>query len=243
MLTPLYGQLSPLTLPTKAAFSPLSLSPLLWLTDTAGLEEADGDAAETGDAISRWLDQSGNGNHLTQGTAGSRPTLTSSGVDFDATDDVLSCALNGTALAELTIATCFSAGSTNLGGVLNWSQVLTSNAPFINLQRQTSTNLRWYVNGGYRFTIAQSIGTVQIHVLTLSAGVWKLYVNSASAVTYSGTNPPALRTNAQNIYMGDGFQARNSSLHKELFIANYALTADQASQLIANMASRNNVSI
>lgn len=51
-----------------------SISPLAWWRADAGVEETDGDPAEDGDGVSRWIDQSGHGYHLTQATAGYRPT-------------------------------------------------------------------------------------------------------------------------------------------------------------------------
>ena len=49
---------------------------VLWLKADVGVEEANGDPAENGDAVSRWLDQSGKNNHVTQGTVANRPTYT-----------------------------------------------------------------------------------------------------------------------------------------------------------------------
>jgi hypothetical protein len=53
----------------QAAFSPLDLSPVLWLdaSDTSTI-------TEVGGAVSQWDDKSGNGNNVTQGTAAAQPT-------------------------------------------------------------------------------------------------------------------------------------------------------------------------
>jgi hypothetical protein len=53
----------------QAAFSPLDLSPVLWLdaSDTSTI-------TEVGGAVSQWDDKSGNGNNVTQGTAANQPT-------------------------------------------------------------------------------------------------------------------------------------------------------------------------
>ncbi len=79
-------------------FDPLSLSPALWLKADAGLYQ---DSAQTtlatadADPVGAWQDQSGNARHVTQATAGSRPTLKLSiqnglsVVRFDGSDDYL----------------------------------------------------------------------------------------------------------------------------------------------------------
>jgi hypothetical protein len=80
-------------LPSKSIVNPKSVNGLnVWFDATQGLFDATtgGNAVTTnGASIARWEDQSGNGWHLTQTTAGSRPTLTTSalnsknGVTFD----------------------------------------------------------------------------------------------------------------------------------------------------------------
>lgn len=60
-----------------AAFSPLSLAPLLWLdgSDASTLFDATagGSLVAANGAIARWEDKSGNGRHATNATAGMRP--------------------------------------------------------------------------------------------------------------------------------------------------------------------------
>lgn len=85
MLSPLYGQLSPLKLSERLGEilpGPDSISGLqLWLDATTGLFDATtgGSPVTTdGSAVARWEDQSGNANHATQGTANARPLLNTS---------------------------------------------------------------------------------------------------------------------------------------------------------------------
>ena len=93
LLLLLYGlyNMNLLTLLGNYAFTPTKISNLsLWLdaADTATI-------THSGGAVSQWNDKSGLGNHVTQGTAGSKPitgTRTINGknvLDFDGTDDAL----------------------------------------------------------------------------------------------------------------------------------------------------------
>ena len=84
--------------PSASAFTPLSLSPALWL-DSSDLATLYQDSAGTtpvaadGDPVGKWLDKSGNGRHLTQATAAQRPTMKAAVangrnvVRFDGVDD------------------------------------------------------------------------------------------------------------------------------------------------------------
>lgn len=81
------------------AFKPSDIAGLqLWLDATTGLFDATsgGGAVTTdGSAVARWEDQSGNGNHATQGTSNNRPVLKTSiqnsknVLRFDGSNDVL----------------------------------------------------------------------------------------------------------------------------------------------------------
>src|SRR3954463_177093 len=84
-----------------SSFSPLSLSPALWLKGDAGLfQERTGASATTpaiaeADPVGSWLDQSGNGRHATAAADSNRPTLklaSQNGLPAllaDAVDDIL----------------------------------------------------------------------------------------------------------------------------------------------------------
>jgi len=83
-------------------FSPLSLSPLLWLDgsdrDTLYDATTGGSLVAPDGTVARWQDKSGNANHATQGTSGQRPVLKTSiqngrsAIRFDGTNDVMSYA-------------------------------------------------------------------------------------------------------------------------------------------------------
>lgn len=99
MLSPLYGQLSPLRITTLALEVPKTVAGLqLWLDATTGLYDAtSGGSVVTSDstAVARWEDRSGSARHFTQATANNRPVLKTSQlngkniVSFDGTNDAL----------------------------------------------------------------------------------------------------------------------------------------------------------
>jgi hypothetical protein len=61
------------------------LSPAAWFMHQRGI-------TVTGQGVSQWDDQSGNGRHLKQGTDGARPTLNADGsILFNGTDEFLKC--------------------------------------------------------------------------------------------------------------------------------------------------------
>ncbi len=96
-----YYVLSPKTQP----FSPLDLSPALWLdaSDATTITASSG-------AVSEWRDKSGNARHATQATAAAQPTTgtaTLNGlnvIDFDGSGDVLASALATSAVNNWAIA-------------------------------------------------------------------------------------------------------------------------------------------
>lgn len=71
----------------------------VWLKANSGPEEAVGNPAEGGDAITRWLDQSGNGHHYTI-VAG--PTLVDNALNFNPTVEILNGGFDAPAGSELT---------------------------------------------------------------------------------------------------------------------------------------------
>lgn len=99
-------------------FSPSDIAGLrLWLKADAGAyTDAGVTLATNGQTVQQWNDQSGNGNHATQGTAGSRPTYVTAivnslpvtrfdgfSVDYFDLPNLMSGATAGTAFAALKI--------------------------------------------------------------------------------------------------------------------------------------------
>lgn len=80
-----------------SAFNPSTISGLrLWLKSDTGVLNSSDAAASNGQGVKTWQDQSGNGYHLSQSTAGLRPIYTTATtfngyplISFDGTDDYL----------------------------------------------------------------------------------------------------------------------------------------------------------
>lgn len=64
-----------------AQAAPITGNLELWLKADAGVEEAIGDPAESGDSVRRWLDQSGNGRIVEQTTGSKQPVYSTTGVN------------------------------------------------------------------------------------------------------------------------------------------------------------------
>ena len=65
------------------SFSPTDIGNLaLWLQNGVGITSDGG----TPDKVSQWNDSSGNGNNVTQGTAGNQADLSGGGLDFEQGD-------------------------------------------------------------------------------------------------------------------------------------------------------------
>lgn len=75
-----------------AAFSPMDYGPAVWYDSSvaSSIRDAGGAAADIGEAVATWQDQSGNGRHIGQTLdAADRPLYQSDGISFDGTDDYL----------------------------------------------------------------------------------------------------------------------------------------------------------
>jgi len=154
----------------------------LWLKADTGLWQ---DAAMTtpavadGDVVGAWADQSGNGNHATQGTTAAKPLLKlaiKNGkpvVRFDGTDDLL------------RIASGLPAGTSPVGviAVVNPGATL-SNEHIIMWGSYTANEgcLRFQDGGVGRVTF-QDDGTDILSVSGFSAATWYIF-----ASVYDGTN-------------------------------------------------------
>jgi hypothetical protein len=128
-------------------FSPLSLAPVAWY-DPSDISTLFQDSAGTtpvtasGQPVGKMLDKSGNGNHLLQATAASRPTYTvTSGLAylaFDGVDDFMS--VNAASLRFLGDLTLSAAAYKNAGSTYGDILSCLTNAGTINPYEFRFTN-------------------------------------------------------------------------------------------------------
>ena len=145
-----------------AGFTPLELSPVLWLdaSDTSTITEVSG-------AVSRWDDKSGNGNHPVQATAAAQPssgtrTLNSLNVlDFDGTADYLQV-LGDTLTQPYTVYAVIDTDSTTTAGYVLDGSSAGNRAGIRTLNNTTLT----YINPAYSMTVTSTLDP------GIVSGVW-----------------------------------------------------------------------
>lgn len=151
-----------------------------------------------GDPVGTWLDSSGHNNHVTQATAGSKPTYRASTaslnnkptVEFDGVDD------------HLFRLTCVSLQQDNftMVAVLKPSSTTTSTVPLSNgnnngwgIASSTNTGKKGWIR---EFTSWDSTTTAadtnaQIHTVARASGTTTVYIDgTALSPTFPGTPPP-----------------------------------------------------
>jgi len=190
-----------------ASFSPLDVSGLqLWLdaSDASTITESSG-------SVSQWDDKSGNGNHVTQGTAANQPTTGTqtinslNALDFDGGDWLLSSGnlgvSNSTNFSVFAVAildsddkytTIFGTGNFGLSQQAAAFQVATN--PSISSTRQMATDI-WNPAGMVADT-SITLGTEYVfsylvHPWSSARSGSEFFLNGANdgAATYGTVNP------------------------------------------------------
>lgn len=172
------------------------------------------------------------GFHLDQTTLGLRPLLktaqTPSGrnvVRYDGVDDYSVCTMDGTKLSRFVIGITLKPLDTSaLKGVFAWQNALSSGTPFVLVQRN-STDIRFYVDAGYRWTIPHSTSDFKNYVLSYSGGTWNLLVNGVAQTPYVGGLTS--QANAAEVYLGNGFNGYANVDIAELSVNDYSRSASE----------------
>lgn len=177
-----------------------------------------------------WSDLSGNGYN---GTLTNGPTFNSANggnIVFDGANDYVVSNLSKTNLgSQFTLNFwMYPTGAQTTRGILQFGNSLNSNTPFILLQRNTSTTVRWYLNADYRINLTILDNTYTNLCLTYNGTTWTPYVNGSQVGTpYVG----AIGVNAGNLfYLGNGFGGYFSGRISQTIVYNRALTSTEVLQ-------------
>jgi hypothetical protein len=212
----------------------IGLAPAQWLDDTTALyQDAAGTTPATADGavVARWDDRSGNGKHILQGTDNLRPVLKLAAInsrraidsDNDTAAQRMAVALDGTAWTGVTVILVIAPLKTEATrGIWSFADTYNSGTPLVLCQRNTG-DVRFYLDGGYRFTVAVANGTPKAFILTGNGTTWRLWVNGVEQTAYNSglTN----LNKAQNVYHHSGFSATSESRVAETVLFNKALDA------------------
>jgi hypothetical protein len=178
-----------------SSFTPLSLSPVLWLDATQTLyTTAAGStpAVDDGDPVGRWPDQSGNGNHVLQATSGKRPTIINAVqngkrvVRFDGVDDCLARTPLGVTVAQ-PFTLFVVAAVTGAGAV----QFICDNDSVseVAFYRQTGNSLRFYAGVDLVFIGAVFPMPATLLTAVANGAISAIFRNgSQDAAGYAGSN-------------------------------------------------------
>jgi hypothetical protein len=147
----------------KQTFSPLDLSPALWLdaSDTATITASSG-------SVSQWDDKSGNGRNVTQGTAAAQPTTGSATLNglnvlsFDGGDVLVG--------ATASDWTWLHAADTTLFAVIRKTSADQTRAPILNTREENTSQdgINWQgdqnfnSNGAFVFNVNEGGAAVML---------------------------------------------------------------------------------
>lgn len=185
-----------------------------------------------GNAGTTWTDLSGSGNN---GTLTNGPTFSTDNggtIVFDGVNDYVSVS----SLTEVTFGQAWTlaawfkpTGAQSSRGILAIQGVLNSNGPRLLLQRQDSTNARWYLAGNYRITETVSDNVYTHLALTYDGTIYRSYKNGSAGGTYTGT---FTSTNSSNyLWLANGFNGYMSGSFGDVTVHKSTLSASAVAAL------------
>lgn len=189
-------------MPKVAPASPIITTNLLMHLDA-------GNSASYPGTGTTWTDLTGNAYNGT--LIGGVAYSTSNGgvLIYDGSDDYVlvnshtkSALVNPTGKFTIQFWVYISGSQSNIG-VFQMAQSLSSGEPWLFLQRQNNTTIRWFLNGGYRITQTITTDTWYNLALNYDGTIWRVYTNGVQeATTYTG----AIGTlNATGLFLANGF--------------------------------------
>ena len=88
------------------------------------------------------------------------------------------------------------------GGIFQAASALSSGTPWLLLQRDSSTSVRWLINDGYRISHSIAADTWTHFGLTYDGTTWQSYLNGSAGSSYVGAIGT---TAAASTYFANGF--------------------------------------
>lgn len=225
----------------KSAFTPLSLSPALWL-DAA-------DAATVtlvSSAVSQWNDKSGNNRHAAQATSGSRPTNPAAVLNslpvvrFNGSSHWLqipSTAIGGTDVTIFLVIANAGATQTQFAEIIDYNHNLSTN--WVIQQNSTNNNssyFAWYNGSGFSVTNTFSTSGTLMGVFQKSGATGLVSLNGTTATQ---TLSSGYSTTARRITIGSDtdFPARTwAGDIGEILVYASALNTTQRQQIEGYLA-------
>lgn len=156
-------------------------------------------------------------------------------VRFDGSNDYMSTGYSAIALPRVTVMLVVQPkASETTKGIFSWAGSSTSGTPFILFQRD-STNVKIFVDGNYRWTIAHASNATKLYYLDGSGSTWRLWVNGTAQSDYTGGF--SNQSTATTIYLGIGFNGSSNSDIPYLEIRNVLLSSSDRTATIDTIKS------
>ena len=167
-----------------------------------------GNAASYQGTGTTWTDLTGNAYNGTLNNGVAYSTSNGGVLIYDGVDDYAivsshtkSALVNPTGKFTLQFWVYIS-GSQSSVGVFQMANNLSSGEPWLLLQRQTNTSIRWFLNGGFRITQTITTNTWYNLALSYDGTIWRVYIDGVQSSTYTG----AIGTlNATSLVLANGF--------------------------------------
>ena len=213
----------------------------LWLKADAGL-------TTSGNAVSQWADQSGNGRNAAQTATASRPALISGATNgrpavlFDGVNDFMTFALPVNGVGAMTLVLVSSNSTDKNGGSTNaessaifWNETNSWGTVYLSPYQ---TNVKFRFGTGQTgnvpsFSRPTSLGTAFSTSIAIKSGSTdSLYVNGAPVVTQSGKLPSIAATNGTgNLGRGYNNNTYFPGMIAEALVYNRALSDTERQSL------------
>lgn len=176
------------------------------LTDLSRWYRADSLALNDSDAVSQWLDESGNEVNMEQGTGASQPLYKTNILNgkpvlrFDGSDDFLWASY--TKPARLTLMAVLSPRNATARMLLSGGVDSNEDIPWVTMGINNATTFRYYISTGWRFIgTAHATNEYKLHTLTFDTTTWRRYLNGGTADTLTANQ----NGDSGNLFLGRGY--------------------------------------